>query len=167
MNGGKHSAIFYTFFLLVAILLLVQGTGSICPANKIIGTNTSTFEEYPDLTILGVEDFYDVAEGGSLVCVFQNIGTAPTNDYRIQTDGYIGFGLLRIFHSDILVTHLVNPGDIEKESFYYPSLFIGILRVRCHISTSIPEEDDNNNRFAHSYFIVNLNPFWFFKELPF
>jgi len=153
---------------ILAVVLLVMGSlSNVVGYRTDIGDdNNSTSEERPDLIILGVQDYYDAQEGGSLVCVFQNIGTAPTNDYQIQADGYIGFGLIRIFHLDTLVTHLVNPGDIEKETFYYPTLFIGILRIRCNISTSIPEEDITNNRFAHSYFVVNLGPFWFFKELP-
>jgi hypothetical protein len=153
---------------ILAVVLLVLGSLSnvVGYQTEIKEDNNSTFEERPDLIILGIEDYYDAQEGGSLVCVFQNIGTAPTNDYQIQADSYIGFGLIRIFHLDTLVTHLVNPGDIEKETFYYPTLFIGILRIRCYISTSIPEEDITNNRFAHSYFVVNLGPFWFFKELP-
>jgi len=151
-----------------AVVLLVLGSLSnvVGYRTEIKEDNNSTSEERPDLIILGIEDYYDAQEGGSLVCVFQNIGTAPTNDYRIQADGYIGFGFIRIFHLDTLVTHLVNPGDIEKETFYYPTLFIGILRIRCNISTSIPEEDSTNNHFAHSYFIGNLGSLWFFKELP-
>ena len=151
-----------------AVVLLVLGSLTNVVGYQIENeeNSNSTSEEHPDLIILGVEDYYDFEEGGSLVCVFQNIGTAPTNDYRIQADGYIGFGLIRVFHLDTLVTHLVNPGDIEKETFYYPTLFFGILRIRCNISTSIPEEDTTNNNYAHSYFIGNLGPLWFFKELP-
>jgi hypothetical protein len=157
-----------TVVSICAMILLVIGSLSNVVGNQTENdeNSNSTNEEHPDLIILGIEDYYDSQEGGSLVCVFQNIGTAPTNDYRIQADGYIGFGLIRIFHSDTLVTHLVNPGDIEKETFYYPTLFLGILRIRCNISTNIPEEDSSNNRFAHSYFIGNLGSLWFFKELP-
>ncbi len=153
---------------LCAVVLLVLGSlSNVVGYRTDIGeNNNSTSEEHPDLIILGVEDYYDFEEGGSLVCVFQNIGTASTNEYRIQADGYIGFGLIHIFHSDTLVTHLVNPGDIEKETFYYPTLFLGILRIRCDISTSILEEDTTNNQYAHSYFIGNLGSLWFYKELP-
>jgi hypothetical protein len=152
--------------LAIGIILLFVGT-CIIPAiaQKNKETDTSTLEDRPDLIIVGINYRYE-PDGVSLICVIQNIGTAPSEDFQFQVDGYIVFGLLHVLDSSNSGYVLLHPGDTCNLEFDCPPLFIGVLRLRCHISTSIPEEDITNNRFAHSYFIVNLFPIWFFKEFP-
>ena len=118
----------------------------------------------PDLTIVDIVDEYYV-EGPTFKCVIQNIGSAPSADYELQVDGYIILGLLHVYNSYNHGFPLINAGETKYVECGCPSPFIGILRLRCYVSTSTSEENYNNNRFAHSYFIVNLEPFWFFKEL--
>ncbi len=151
-----------------AVVLLVLGSLShvVGYRTEIKEDNNSTSEERPDLIILGVQDYYDAQEGGFFRCVIKNIGTAPSEDYQLLIDGYRGFGLRHVIHSDTHGYTTLDPGDIRNIEFDCPPLFIGFLRFRCHIDTSIPEEDITNNRFAHSFFVVNLGSFWFFKELP-
>jgi hypothetical protein len=140
----------------------------IIPANaqKISEPDTAIFEGMPDLTIVEIVGEYYV-DGPTLKCVVQNIGTAPSADYWLQTDGYIVFGLLHVYDSYNHGYPFINPGETKYVECGCPSPFLGVLRLRCSISTSIPEEKYDNNLFAHSYFIMNLDPFWFFKELPY
>ncbi len=153
---------------LCAVVLLILGSLSnvVGYQTQMKEDNNSTSEERPDLIIVGVEGHYDAQFGGFFRCVFKNIGTTPIEDYQLQIDGYRGFGLRHFIHSNIGGHTNLEPGETRDYPFDCPPLFIGVLRLRCHISTSIPEEDMTNNRFAHSFFVVNLGPFWFFKELP-
>lgn len=154
-------------WLAIGIILLFIGTCIIpSTAQKINETDASTFEGKPDLTIVGIvpEPWIDYSY---LNCIIKNIGTAPSENYRFKVDGYIVFGLLRVYENHIYAITQINPGDTRDVRFGCPQPFIGVIRLRCFINTSIPEENYYNNRFAHSYFILNLNPLWFFKELPY
>jgi hypothetical protein len=147
-------------------MLLIQGSGFICSAQKTHGEDISTFEGKPDLTIVDVFGEYFV-DGPTLICVVKNIGPAPSADYELQVDGYVFFGLLHVYNSYLHGFPKIDSGETKNIQCGCPSPFIGILRLRCYVSTSIPEENYNNNRFTHSYFIVNLDPFWSIKKLPF
>lgn len=154
-------------WLVVGIILLFAGTCIISGnAQKANEADTSMIEDRPDLTIVGIVGEYYV-DGPTLKCVVQNIGNAASADYEVQVDGYIVFGLLHVYDSYNHGFPLINPGETKYVECGCPSPFIGVLRLRCSVSTSIPEENYDNNRFAHSYFIVNLDPFWVFKELPY
>ena len=153
---------------MVGIILLFVSACNI-PGNaqkRSVITNTSTSEDLPDLTIVDVVGKYFV-DGPTLICVVKNIGTAPSADYELQVDGYVFFGLLHVYNSYLHGFPKINPGETKNIQCGCPNPFIGILRLRCYISTSIPENNYNNNRFAHSYFIVNLDPFWSIKKLPY
>jgi len=153
--------------LAVGIILLFVGTCIIpVSAQKTGETDTSSLEDKPDLTIVDVVGEY-YADDPTLICVVQNIGAAPSADYELQVDGYVLFGLLHIYNLYVHGFPKIDPGEKEYIECGCPSPFIGILRLRCYVSTSIPEENYNNNRFAQSYFIVNLFPFWSIKKLPY
>jgi hypothetical protein len=161
-----------TTFLLIqglvgGIILLFVGTCIIqSSAQKISEPDMSTLEGMPDLTIVNIVGEYYL-DGPTLKCVVRNIGTAPSADYWLQTDGYIVFGLLHVYDSYNHGYPFFNPGETKYVECGCPGPFIGVLRLRCTIGTSIPEADYSNNRFVHSFFIVNLGYLWFFKELPF
>jgi hypothetical protein len=153
-------------WLVVGIILMFVGTCVIpAIAQRINEPDTSLHEGLPDLTIINIVDEYYI-EGPTLKCIVQNIGTAPSADYELQTDGYRIFGLLHVYDSYNHGFPCINPDETKYVECGCPEPFISILRLRCSISTSISEENYDNNRFAHSYFIANLDPFWYFKELP-
>jgi len=154
--------------LAVGIILLFIGTVIIpSTAQKINETDTSILEGKPDLTIVGIVGEYYI-EGLTCKCVVKNIGTAPfSGDFLLSTYGYAFFGLIRAWYSyNHRFNCLINPGETKNVECGCPYPYFGIIRYRCTISTSIPEENNNNNRFAHSYFLVNWDLFWVFKELP-
>ncbi len=153
-------------WLAMGIILLFVGT-TIIPstAQKINVTDTSTFDGKPDLTIIGIIGEYYL-EGATCKCIVKNIGTAPSPDSTLDTYGYIFFGLIQVMESHNYGQYSINPGETENIECGCPYPYFGIIRYRCTISTSIPEENNNNNRFVHSYILVNRDPFWGFKELP-
>jgi len=157
-----------TKWLTIGIILLFVITCNIPGTAQKRGavTNTSTSEDLPDLTIVDVVGEYFV-DGPTLICVVKNIGAAPSADYELQVDGYVVFGLLHVYNSYLHGFPKIDSGETINIECGCPSPFIGILRLHCYISTSIPEGNYNNNRFVHSYFIVNLDPFWSIKKLPY
>ena len=149
----------------VGIILLFVGTVIIpSTSQKITETDTLTFAGKPDLIITRIIGEYYL-DGATCKCVVKNIGTAPSADYILLTYGYTFFGIISVFDSGNYGGP-INPGVTKNITCGCPNPFIGILRLRCFISTSTPEENNDNNRFVHSYFIVNRDPFWVFKELP-
>ena len=156
-------------WLSVGIILLFVGT-TIIPsmAQKINETDTTILEDKPDLTIVGiVGEIY--IEGATCKCVVKNIGTSPfSGDFLLSTYGYAFFGLVQVWYSynHYHISGLFNPGETKNIECGCPYPYIGILRYRCTISTNIPEENTNNNHFAHSYILVNRVYLGFFKELP-
>jgi hypothetical protein len=159
----KNDRYFCIFSLLMGSIILIQGACAICPAHKIGGEKLSTFDGKPDLVIVDIVGEYYV-DGPTLKCVIQNVGTAPSADYELQVDGYIILGLLHVYNSYNHGFPLINAGETKYVECGCPNPFVGIIRLHCYVSTSIPEENYTNNHFAHSYFIVNIEPFWFFKE---
>jgi len=147
------------------IILLFVGT-IIIPsmAQKINETDASTFDGKPDLTITGVIGEYYL-DGATLKCIVKNIGTAPSADNSLQGYGYWFFGLVKVLET-YNYGGPMGPGETENIRFGCPFPYFGIIRVRCYISTITPEEDYDNNRFTHSYFLVNQEFLWGFKELP-
>jgi hypothetical protein len=154
--------------LAIGIILLFVSTSNIPGSAQIrsVITNTSTSEDLPDLTIVDVIGEISM-DGPDLICVVKNIGTAPSAEYHLQADEYVLFGLLHVNHLDCYGFPFIKAGETENIELGCPQPFIGILRLRCYISTTIPEANYNNNRFTHSYFIVNMFPFWSIKKLPF
>ena len=152
--------------LMIGIILLSIGN-CITPstAQKNSEPDALTFEGKPDLTIVGIVGEYYL-EGATLKCVVKNIGTAPSEDNLLDTDGYTFFGLVHVFESYNEGEYSINPGETKNIECGCPYPYIGIIRLRCTISTSTPEENNNNNRFVNSYILVNRDPFWVFKELP-
>ena len=154
-------------YLAVGIILLFIGTAIIpSMAQKINETDTSILEGKPDLTIVRIVDEIYI-EGLTCKCVVKNIGTAPfSGEFLLSTYGYAFFGLVQVWESHNYGHYLINPGETENIQCGCPYPYFGFIRYRCFISTSTPEENNNNNRFAHSYFLINRDPFWGFKELP-
>jgi len=153
-------------WLAVGIILLFIGTVIIpSTAQKINENDASTFDGKPDLTITGIIGEYYL-DGATCKCVVKNIGTAPSADYELRTDFYAFFGLIHIGGSYNHGFPLINPGETKNVTCGCPYPYFGIIRIRSYISTSIPEEDYSNNRFVHSYFIMNWGYLWFFKEMP-
>lgn len=130
--------------------------------------NNSISGGSPDITILTVEEGYDLDWGHYLEMVVQNIGDAPTQEIRFHSDIYY-FGIYQ-GRSLGVSSHPLNPGEtttfhVTEFGDWEPPSFIGLVRVRCYVETDY-EKDYSNNFFAHSYFIIKLGPLWVFKKMP-
>jgi hypothetical protein len=154
---------------ILAVVLLVLGSLSNVAGyqTEVKENNNSISAGSPDITILTVEEAYDLDWGHYLEMVVKNIGDVPTQDIRFHSDIYY-FGIYRgrsegisspLDPEETTTFHVTEFGDWE------PPPFIGLVRVRCYVETDY-EKDYSNNFFAHSYFIVKLGPIWVFKKMP-
>jgi hypothetical protein len=149
---------------ILAVILIVLGS-----QGNVAGNQLTPFSKVsngkPDLTIVGVRGEYYL-DGGTLKCDIKNIGTAPSADYLLRVNGYI-LGFIHYYHMENHGFPYINPGETKSLVCTMGGPFIGVIRLRCNVNTSIPEENYKNNYYAHSYFIVSLGPLWVFKDLPY
>jgi hypothetical protein len=154
------------------VLLVLTSFGSAIGYQTDVKKNTSLSEGSPDITIVGIVNEYNLDDGEHLDFIVQNIGDAPTQEVRFNSDTYL-FGCIHRDHcegkffspsfdpGETTACPITSFGDVPE-----PPPFIGFVRVRCYAECD-NEQNYNNNFFAHSYFIMKLFIFWVFKELPY
>ena len=103
---------FIILSLYVVVLLVLVFFSSVFGYQTEVKENNNCFSEgFPDITILGVVDYYNLDYGYCIDFVIQNIGDAPTQQIRFSSGTYI-FGLHN-GHGEGTNFHPLEPGESD------------------------------------------------------